>query len=612
MRLSRLLGVWLAMLVAGAGVLVFSSPASAAAGERIDSFRVVLAAQSNGDLQVTEKIDYNFGSNYRHGLVRVIPVQFRLNKNENRIYRLENIDTEADGGYVAHHDETQNGELTMKLGDPDRTITGSHAYTLRYTVKGAFNSFSHHEELYWNAIGDKWQVPISDVSVEVTGPANITQVACFAGPTGSHLRCDSESEAGTRSATFSQRQLAAYSAMSVVVGFPKGSIKDSGPILEQRHDLAAAFQLTPWSIGGAIGLTGLGVALALFVLWRIGRDRVYAGQIPGLTPMPGEDGRESRKRLFGRRPIAVEFTPPDKIKPAQAGTLIDERADTIDVTATIIDFAVRKLLHIKEIPRKGRFSKQDWELTALVEDDPNFSEYESGLFHALFKSQTTVRLSGLKNHFAADLTRVKRSLYRDVVSNGWYRASPESTRGRYQGWGIAALVVAAIATAGLAKFTHVALIGVGAIIAAVVLLCLAGFMPARTGKGSAMLARILGFRQYLATAEADQIRFEEREEIFSRYLPYAIVFGVAEHWASIFSDLSAVQPDGTSGLYWYAGLQGWSLAYFSGSIGSFSTSTGGVISSSPASSSGGVGGSSGFGGGGFSGGGGGGGGGGSW
>ena len=47
-----------------------------------------------------------------------------------------------------------------------------------------------------------------------------------------------------------------------------------------------------------------------------------------------------------------------------------------------------------------------------------------------------------------------------------------------------------------------------------------------------------GFRRYLETAEADQIRFEEGQDLFSRYLPYAIIFGVAERWAKVFDDLA--------------------------------------------------------------------------
>ena len=48
----------------------------------------------------------------------------------------------------------------------------------------------------------------------------------------------------------------------------------------------------------------------------------------------------------------------------------------------------------------------------------------------------------------------------------------------------------------------------------------------------------MGFKKYLETAEADQIKFEEAADIFSRYLPYAIAFGVADHWAKVFGDVA--------------------------------------------------------------------------
>ena len=124
-------------------------------------------------------------------------------------------------------------------------------------------------------------------------------------------------------------------------------------------------------------------------------------------------------------------------------------------------------------------------------------------------------------------------------------------------------------------------------------------------------ADVLHLPGWLAAAEADQLRFEEGEDIFSRYLPWAIAFDLAERWAKVCADLVALGrvPDTTPG--WY---------YGSGSIGSFNTGflTGSLLSSAapapaPASSSGtGFGGGSSFSGGGFSGGGGGGGGGGSW
>ena len=67
-----------------------------------------------------------------------------------------------------------------------------------------------------------------------------------------------------------------------------------------------------------------------------------------------------------------------------------------------------------------------------------------------------------------------------------------------------------------------------------------------------MLTQTNGFRRYLETAEADQIKFEEGQDIFSRYLPYAIVFGVADRWAKVFDELAASGAD-VAVPNWYVG-----------------------------------------------------------
>jgi hypothetical protein len=140
----------------------------------------------------------------------------------------------------------------------------------------------------------------------------------------------------------------------------------------------------------------------------------------------------------------------------------------------------------------------------------------------------------------------------------------------------------------------------------VTLFALADRFPARTGRGSAMLERVRGLRYYIATTEAEQIRFQEREQIFSRYLPYAMVFGLTERWARRFAGLAVSGPDGE--LYWYSGtIYGYSN--FGETIGDFTSVAIGSVGTSPVSTAG----ASGFsGGGGYSDGGGGGGGGGSW
>jgi len=155
-----------------------------------------------------------------------------------------------------------------------------------------------------------------------------------------------------------------------------------------------------------------------------------------------------------------------------------------------------------------------------------------------------------------------------------------------------------------------ALVGLAMLLVGVLVLVLSGAAPARTADGTAVLAQTLGFRRYLATAEAEQIRFEEGQDLFSRYLPYAIVFGLADRWARVFADLAA-QGRVLDEPSWYVGAyspaaHGFWAAGFVGAIDRFESVATAAITAPTPGSSGGSGFSGGFSGGGVGGGGGGG------
>jgi len=125
-----------------------------------------------------------------------------------------------------------------------------------------------------------------------------------------------------------------------------------------------------------------------------------------------------------------------------------------------------------------------------------------------------------------------------------------------------------------------------------------------------MYYTILGLEEFISTAEADRIKFQEKENIFMELLPYAMAFKVADKWSKAFKELN--KPD------WFESndpnFSTFNAYYFISSINNLSSNMNETLKASPRSS--GSGGSwsggSGFGGGGFSGGGFGGGGGGSW
>ena len=592
----------LAMLAAGM-LAVATTPARAQSSERITDYEVSIEIGDDGSLTIVESIDYDFGAAVRHGILRDIPTRLTYDDTYDRIYPLEVIEVRASQDTPADYvvESAEGGVTRIRVGDADVEITGRHVYELTYTVDAALNSFRDHDELYWNAIGSEWAAPIERATIDVRAPADITQVACFQGYEGSTLPCDRAAAKGSE-ARFIQSGLGAYSGVTIVVGLPKGAVPQPVPVLEERWTLGRAFEATPATLGatGAVAMAVIGGVAAL--VWRRGRDRRFRGS--QVDQVMGNPTGEYQAVPLGEADASapVEFSPPDDMRPGQMGTLIDEQANVLDVSATLVDLAVRGYLLIQEIEKEGWFGKPDWRLIRLEKADDDLLTYEQRLLTGLFRDGTEVTISELKNTFAKRLEGVQESLYADAVKRGWFSERPDKVRSRWQGRGVIALIAAAAVTFALARWTSWGLLGVPLIVGAVLLLVTASRMPARTAKGTALLRRVRGFRTVIETSETHMSQWAEKELVFTRFLPFAVVFGCTDRWAKAFAALG-VQPD-TS---WYISPNPFVFAHFASSMEGFAVTTGGTIASTPSGS-----GSSGFSGGGFSGGGGGGGGGGSW
>ncbi|HYN75046.1 MAG TPA: DUF2207 domain-containing protein [Candidatus Limnocylindria bacterium] len=603
--LRRLLAV--AALAVALPVLVVW-PAQADAGESINSYVVTATVATDGTMAVTEIIDYDFGGNQRHGIYRTIPVRYPYDDTYDRVLEVDQIQVTSDA--PADLETSNEGDtLVLRIGDPDRTVSGPHTYTISYRVRGALNAFPDHVELSWNAIGAEWDAPIARARVTVTMPGDVTDAVCFEGPTYSQLPCDlADAEVDpvlfADQARFEAYELSPYEGLTVVVGAPLDSV-DAGaaePILDERFSVTRAFAITPATVAGALTVLVLGVGGVLLLVWQRGRDRRWPGVTPGLDPPSGTSGEE-RRPLFTAPEGAIEFRPPRDLRPGQVGLLLDERADVLDVSSSVVDLAVRGYLRIEELPREGWFHSRDWRLVWLGKDPAGLLPYESRLLGDLFASGNDVLLSDLKQHFAPQLAQVRKDLEADAVSQGFFRSRPATTR---LAWGVVGAVALALGvglTYLLAVGTHAGLIGLAVIVVGALLLFFSGRMPARTAKGSAAYAQVLGFRRYVATAEVEQLRYEESVDVFSRYLPYAMVFGETDRWAKALAGLAAAQvaTAGVSSLGWYVGPTGWDFGSLGSSLGSFAESSGSTFAASAASS----GGSGGFSGGGFGGGGGG-------
>ena len=612
-----------ALLVVVAAVVVTSVATAADDGWVIERFASDIEIQRDGRLVITEAIDVDFQLlNDRHGIFRDIPVRYRWDPDPKmvRVYEISVQSVRDASGRGLKYETSENGaNYRIKIGDADRIVVGKQSYRITYTVRGALNAFADHDELFWNVNGGAWSVPMRAVSATVhTAFDALTTVTCFEGALRSTKPC--QSSVSPQQAAFSATTaLPTGQQLTIVTALRKGTVTVPAPMLQrEERGIDEYFDLTPATIGAALLTMIGGVGLVAWRWWSAGRDE-----------------RE-------RETIVAEYEPPERLRPAQAGLLIDEHADTKDVTATIVDLAVRGYLTITELPATGIFGKKDWTLTRIEgrADPAALQPYERTIYDGLFgratldeaqtkvvalvqqlgdrfgagptiraaleaKPTDEVKLSDLKEHFYTTLARAQRELYADSVARKWFPADPQRVRQVYAALGCVAIVVAGALVFVLGSALGGGLVGLGAIVPAVALLGVASRMPRKTRDGAELFRRTLGFRHYMEIAEKERQRFAERENIFSQYLPYAIVFGCVEKWARAFSDIDATRA--TAGWYTGSTLGAFSASDLSNNLSSFSNQVSSAIASTPGGSGG-----SGFSGGGGSGGGGGGGGGGSW
>ena len=569
------------LLAVVALTIAAATPVAAAdTGWTIESFRSDIAIRSTGSLTIVETIDVDFGGLQKHGIFRTIPTRYRYDERRDRTYALS-VDgvTDRTGRPWMYQLTKGDAATEIRIGDPARTLSGRQSYRISYTVTGALNAFPDHDELFWNVTGDQWEVPLRGASSSVTAPTGAIQgVACFEGPTGSTVACRSIRSAD-RSEFNATRPFAPGEQLTVVTELRSGAIAVGAPVLVDRpRGIADYFSTSPAaSATAAVALVG-GLLGVWWLWWTRGRDR---GRTAGA--------------------IIAEYEPPEKLRPAQLGVLIDETADPRDLIATIVDLAVRGHLTITEHPKEGFFGHTDWTLDQKKSGD-DLLQYERTLFDGLFKEGPSVLLSSLKGSFAGTLSLAETQLYADAKSRGWFVADPARVRAAYAGLGCLVVIAGLGLVWVLGSAAGWGLVGLAIIPAGALLIVMNKAMPARTEKGSAALARTNGFKRYMETAETDRAAFAEKEGLFTAYLPYAVMFGSVDKWLRAFAGLDIAKAASS----FYVGPAAFNASMFASSFGGFSSALATTVVSTPAGSGG-----SGFSGG-SAGGGGGGGGGGSW
>jgi uncharacterized membrane protein YgcG len=612
-RFSRILVAFLLMMLTALAWAVFAPTRAYAADDQIDSFVINYDMQPSGVLKVKETITWRFGSNSgRHGIQRdLVTREPDPDSDQDFVYGISNIQVTSPNPNVATQfssktTESQGGreaELNVRIGDPDETVsTPTATYVISYDVTGAMRSFSGYDEFFWDGPGFGNPL-IKDLKITTKVPGGVQDANCFAGPPQSTTPCETKKFTKGGEATFGQTDVGAGSSVSVGVKITPGLVADNKPHMEPNGSkLSPAERVGAFALAGVSLLSVIGAPLVGVLWWRKnGRDQRYAGLPPGIVPLAGQETQivPNDPDL----PIPVAFSPP-KIPVAEAGLLLDGQVDARETAATIIDLAVRGALTVQS------YHEDDFRVT-LVDPNRAVAPHEMVLLTSLFAGQPpgAVRDLSERGSMVDAHERMRDSVRNQVTSHGWFRKVPSAAATGSFGFGIIAVAVFAAFAVGF--WLLLILIPLLPIIITLAVIRAKLKRGQRTAEGRAVCDQVEGFKTYLATAEADQLKFEEGEDIFSRYLPWAIIFELADRWAKICGDLVAMGRLPNVTPYWYIGnyqMAAFNTAFLTSSL----TSAAMPVASSSGAGGTGFGGGSSFGGGGFSGGGGGGGGSGSW
>jgi uncharacterized protein (TIGR04222 family) len=559
---------WLPALVVTTGLLVASS--AAARTMDIERFDAEIRVNPDGTMDVSETIQVMFNGSW-NGLYRTIPVEYRTPQglNFSLLLDVQRV-TDRLGNPLRWESSRVRQYRKLKVWVPGADDARKFI-VISYRVLDGLRFFENHDELYWNVTGDEWDFPIQQAAARIRLPPAATglRATVFTGPRGS-TEHDADLEIGTTSVDLRTRApLGFHEGLTVAVGWDKGAVRE--PSLPAK---AALILRSNWPL--ALPL----VALALMALLWYTR------------------GRDPRVR-----PIAPRYKPPEGLTPAEVGTLADNSADMADITATIVDLAVRGFLRIADLGSTYSFlmlkGPDQW--TGL-------KPHEQEILNGLFSSGTvdSVTLSELENKFYVRLEHIRDAIYTSLLERGFYRSRPDRVRLRtyraalFLGAAVAIVGAQLAGDWGMAPGSFV----ISGLVTAVIIGVFGHIMPARTVRGTRALEDVLGFEDFLNHVDAD--RFErtiKSPELFEAFLPYAMALRVDRRWSAAFAAVCSQPPQ------WYSGdRSSFDSSTFGDRLHSMSFDLGSTLSSSPRSS--GDSSSSGFGGGGSSGGGGGGGGGG--
>ncbi|MEV6274541.1 DUF2207 domain-containing protein [Nocardia sp. NPDC051832] len=469
-----------------------------------------LTLTRDGVLRVEETITVPEGGDFTMSL----PLRLQLKDDVVRTFQVKDVTTTGTG--------------TAKIANDQFTIDadpGESKYT--YTIHNMVTDEPTTQELRWLGVVNH---DIASISIAMISPSfEMGIVDCKLGPPGGTRPCADVKVEFDGTLYLEQTGLRKGDAIDLTVQLPPGTVATAA---DQRH---------PFALTGPVLLAAAALLLAL----------------AGLAGYAARARRENAAATAGTEVIdplrrdsdQVQFTSPGGLLPGEAGLVVDEYADPIDIAATVVDLAVRRYLWITPVGADSA----DWRISRVNTPDDQLRDYEKAVYAALLPDGTeSVTVSELRAPDRVPAAAIRKAIIADAVDRDAIvdRGRP----GPFTWVGGALIAAGAVATLALALTAGHALVGVAILLAGVATVLLPKYLPARTALGRELAGQVRALQRGLDAIRPEQIPPADQETVFSRALPFAVVAGRADHWVRTFRDLNPA-ADSQPGIYWFGSFE---------------------------------------------------------
>lgn len=549
-RAARVLAVGcIAVLTA----LLGANPAHADDG-RADSYVFDGQVTPEGTLRATTTMTFTDAPDE---VEQRLALEAPIDEHRRYAYDITDVAVTIGGAEAAFEASEQGDYLVVTI---DTSGAGEEPVVLSYEVSGATHtergSTGELTIFRWRAL-QGLSVEVAEVSGTIRIPAIPELIDCVAGPPGGVQKCQLYA-AGTHDApmpTFSSSNRGVGEQVTITVGVTSGAVASTADV-QENWNLNRAFELTPVTVLVALAALVMGALILWLLHRRTGVDADAGGDFaPVATFRPIGDGESV-------------FEVADSVRPGHVGTVADEHVDPVDVTATLLDLAVRRHIHITELKRDSH-GMLDWQIVRHDVGDDDLAPFEARMLDAIAPVGGQSLVSALPETLSPAVPAVQDALYDDVVARGWFDSRPDATRNNWRRLGYIGLAVAAVAAVLLVALTNLGLLALVLVLLAFGLVWVADRMPRRTREGAKLVRGLGALSSLLATHPTETMPSGRELTEISRLLPYAVVLGGKQRWLAAMVDADEDDTADPTDVYWYQAHDEWHLSDLPASLTQF-------------------------------------------